>query len=177
MDLYNLRFALERSRRYHQRRVAFLQTAQGWATFGVVLSGLLAFFAHPWFGLPMLLSALIYYRLDPTAHLLLQFRFSDLLMEAQTSESLSHLQSKRIEIEKNEPATYCALEADCYNELVRAQGKPDYQVKITPWQMRLRHFLRFETTPFTDFVGSSATSSAPLVETPSVSPRPAGGEP
>ena len=84
----------------------------------------------------------------------LKLRFLELEIKLLTSEEVTEPNIKawikeRLEIEKDEPATYKALDALCRNELLITEGfrqKEDVCsfAKITPFQRRTAHWLRWD---------------------------------
>lgn len=79
--------------------------------------------------------------------------FASLAMRLNTSinpseDQLIEWANERMRIECSEPPTFLALEADCWNEVARAWGKGDEQLKLKWRHRRLKHFVRFEGAEF-----------------------------
>ena len=94
------------------------------------------------------------YRLPAKAslHNDLYRRFVDLerafLHQEQWSDSvLDSLEDQRLQIEKDEPATYQALSRLCYNELVKSEGRPGRMKKLQWYQRLFRDVWRFDDLP------------------------------
>ena len=137
-DLSSLKFSLDKSLRYHQRRRGFLETVHRAIMFVVVLTGTAAFaniVGQPEIlgGLAALLGVIdLTYSPGTRArdHLILHQRISALLAEITTESSpsdqdLREWLAERYRVEADEPPIYWALEKDCWNEICFARGKKD----------------------------------------------------
>ena len=128
-----LNFAIEKSLRYHHRRRAHFDRLHRVAMLGVILSGSAAFATV--FGRPEIFGAIaavlgaldLVFAFSHRArdHDMLYRRFSDLAIELRQTANPKENQFRRwvrsrLEIEKDEPPTYWAVEASCYNEVTRA---------------------------------------------------------
>ncbi|MYH56520.1 MAG: hypothetical protein F4145_00565 [Boseongicola sp. SB0675_bin_26] len=131
-----LDFAVEKSMRYHQRRRGHYDLMHKWLLFGTILSGSAAFggrILEPgYFGAAAAVFAAfdLVWSLSHRArdHEMLFRRFSDLAIAIRstsqpTQDHLTDWIKARITIESDEPPMYCALEADCDNEVRRARGQ------------------------------------------------------
>jgi hypothetical protein len=167
-EQYGLLFDVRRSIRYHDRRKAFYDRLHhitslltillagsvlfDWAKDGntaqwmLVLSTIAALLAA--------LDMVIGYSNRANLHSSLRERFAALEIEMVTGESDDHeawtnYQRQRLLIEKDEPATYQALNLLCHNEVLVAEGfskskTPEYFPKLYFWHSWTRNLLRWE---------------------------------
>ncbi len=158
-----LKFAIEKSLRYHQRRRGFFDAMHNAIMFGVIICGSAAFAGES----PKLAGAIA--ALIGALDLVFQFshkardhqslfqRFSELNLAVATfevshSKEIDDLVAKRLKIEADEPPVFWALEADCDNETAIAWGrnKSSGLIRIE-WHQRLfMNFWRFDRTVFPD---------------------------
>ena len=164
---YNLLFSVRLSVRYHSYRHHFYIGAQSASSFVILLLGSASVFkifegsvGEEWFvaAAPAAITALaalgLVYRLPAKAslHNDLCRRFVDLerafLGHKQWSDAvLDSLEDQRLQIEKDEPATYQALSVLCHNELVKSEGRPEHMKKLQWYQRLLRDICRFDDLP------------------------------
>jgi hypothetical protein len=127
---------------------------------GVLLSGSAAFanaLDNPrWFGLvAATLGALdLVFGFSHRArdHEVLHKRFTDLAADLRTTasptqEEVQRWERRRLEIEADEPPTYWALEASCWNEVAHAWGRSG-SVRLSFWQHLLMNWRTFDKTEF-----------------------------
>jgi hypothetical protein len=135
-ELTDLKFSIEKSMRYHQRRRAFLESAHRVIIFSVIIVGstaaLTLFSSEKWLGVAAALIAafdLVYAPGDSARdHLILHQRFASMMAEIIRCQSpdavrIAEWKAQRILIEADEPAIFWALDKDCYNEVCYALGK------------------------------------------------------
>ena len=67
--------------------------------------------------------------------------------EGWTDKVIDALETKRLEIEIDEPATYQALNRHCYNELVRSEGRPQCMKELKFYHRWLKSLWRFDNLP------------------------------
>ncbi len=152
-----LSFEVEKSIRYHQRRRAFFERMDRLSTFLVILLGsaTVAAWSPTITGLITTVvgaaGLVVGFGGKARDHLVLAQKFTDLARTmrakvAPTEAELRSWESERALIDSTEPPIYRALEADCYNEVCRALGRP-----LPPWawepnrlQRLLMHLWRFE---------------------------------
>jgi hypothetical protein len=154
----DLKFEIEKSLRYHQRRRAHYESAHRRLAFLIVISGSAAVAFIPdiykLFGLVAPLLALVDLVYSPgmkaREHLLLHHRFADLMrdmaaVDHPTDEQVAQWRSQRVRIESDEPPIFWALEADCYNEVAKARGnhKTDF-IKQGLFRHLLMQWVRFD---------------------------------
>ena len=92
-------------------------------------------------------------------HEFLYRRYNELVARIRTEDHAEESYRKWCkedhEIGADEPPTYWALEADCYNEVVRARGLgKEYLRKLRLWHRCCMHYFRFENTDFPQPVDS-----------------------
>lgn len=79
-------------------------------------------------------------------HEMLFRSFSNLAIKVRTEpvseRAYDEWEKERIEIEKDEPPIYIALEADCDNEVRRAWGRTNSMVKIGFWSRLTMNWIR-----------------------------------
>jgi hypothetical protein len=159
--LYHLKFAIEKSIRYHQRRqahyehlhrvVVFLIIASGSAAFTKVLAPDILGAIAAALGILDLVAG---FSLKARDHAVLQKRYTDILAEIKTAPNPSDAQiaqweRRRIEIETEEPKMMYALEAWCDNEVRRAWNVLDQGVAHLGWRHRLlKDWVSFSGTVF-----------------------------
>jgi hypothetical protein len=85
-------------------------------------------------------------------HEVLHRRFTDLAAELRTTtsptqEEVQRWERRRLEIEAEEPPTYWALEASCWNEVAHAWGR-HASVRLTFWQHLLMNWRTFDKAEF-----------------------------
>jgi len=154
-----LRFSIEKSLRYHQRRRAFFESVHRSLMFAVILLGSAGasaiFGASAWLAFAAALAGAIDLVWSPGSrardHIVLHQKFSALMMEitraaAPDAAAVADLRARRIEIEMGEPPIYWALEKDCHNEVCYAFGreKSANLYTLTPAERLLMNFLRFD---------------------------------
>lgn len=152
--LYELRFAVDKSLRYHQRRRGFYELIHRWISIGVILAGSAAI-ATDWPKSAGVLSVILGtldfvfgYSHRARDHEALYRRFTDLSIKARSSSlddsAITELENERDRIEADEPPIYWLLEADCDNETTIAWGldQKNGLVHLTNWQRGTMHFLR-----------------------------------
>ncbi len=161
--IFALKFAIEKSLRYHQRRRGFFDAMHNAIMFGVIICGSAAFAGES----PKLAGAIA--ALIGALDLVFQFshkardhqslfqRFSELNVavtttEISTNKELDILVAKRLKIESDEPPIFWALEADCDNETAIAWGrdKSSGLIRLEWYQRLFMNFLRFDRTVFPD---------------------------
>lgn len=142
-EQYGLLFDVRRSARYHDRRAAFFERMQQINSgLTILLSGSVVFdLARPgdtpwWMYLLAVVAALfsvwdiaVGYSKMADKHRSLRVRWISLeseLINADPANSWIGYTAKRLEIEKDEPPVYRALDVLCHNELLVADnhGKP-----------------------------------------------------
>lgn len=169
-DIDALKFGVEKSLRYHQRRRAHYEGLHSKLMLGVILSGSAAFggLLKPeflgLFGAALGALDLVFsFSIKAREHDFLYRRFSELLKEivakrAPTVDDHAQWIQRRLDIEADEPPVYWALEASCDNEMTLALGRgAQGLVKLGFWQRLLMHWYRFET--------AEMPRSAPLAHT------------
>lgn len=156
----DLRFGIEKSIRYHHRRMAYYDLLHRAMMFGVIVAGSAAFSEQvgkpAWLGLLAAVFAAInlVWNLSHKArdHKELHRRFSDLLGQMNVTEPsevmLGEWTRERIKIEADEPPIFWAVEADCYNEVAAAWGRKKGQLDVGWVRWLFMNFLRFETFEF-----------------------------
>lgn len=141
---YGLLFDVRRSARYHDRRAAFFERLQQINSgLTIMLSGSVVFdIARPgdtpaWMYLLALVAALfaiwdiaVGYSKMADKHRNLRMRWISMeseLIRADTANSWDSFVVQRLDIEKDEPPVYRALDVLCHNELLVADkhGKPN----------------------------------------------------
>ena len=156
-EAQKLKFNLDRSCRYHQRRRSFFDTLHKTVMLLVVVLGTSAY--ADVFGQPAILSLfaaiiagldlVIGFSMRARDHELLFVRFMDLMAKAEsisepTKEDLEFWIEQRHLIEKDEPPHYQVLNLACYNEVVVARGlKYEDTVPLSLWHRTWKHFFRF----------------------------------
>jgi len=156
--LEDLKFQIERSVRYHERRRSFFESWHKFIMLLVILSGSAAFSPllnqASWLGLFIAFIAamdlVLGFSHKARDHSILYMRFIDLLVEMESKfdrvgENLSSWTSRRLAIEKDEPPVLTALNASCHNEVIAAQGlDADETVPLTEFQSLFMHYFRFD---------------------------------
>jgi hypothetical protein len=157
---HGLKFAIDKSIRYHQRRRAHYDRIHRMLMFLIILSGSAAFASvtvpfvpSQWFGaVAAVIAALdLVWGFSHRArdHEILVRDFTELAATVNATEisvpALAAWTNRRLEIEAKEPPTFWAVEADCYNEAARAlDADREFLVSI-PWMhRRLMNWWRFE---------------------------------
>ncbi|HMR33956.1 MAG TPA: hypothetical protein PKA13_21555 [Geminicoccaceae bacterium] len=160
LKLDGLRFAIEKSLRYHQRRRAHFERWHRLAMFCIILMGSAAIVPwSPWFfGLIAAALAALDLVYSPAVracdHDRLYRCFAELAgsIASEAAPTDAHLRAwagQRIKIEADEPPVFWAVEADCYNEVARAWGRTKEPLnQLALWQRPIKHFVRFEGTDF-----------------------------
>ncbi|ASF48004.1 hypothetical protein [Methylovulum psychrotolerans] len=166
---YNLLFDIRRSIRYHERRKYFFYCIQNLVSFfaivmaGVVIMDTVKDGITPrwmmWVGVfAAVLSALdlvIGFSKNADLHSKLREKFADLEIDIITGppsgDEWIEYQKRRLIIEKDEPATYFAIDALCRNELLIADGFSQKQnashfAKITFFQKITSQLFRWENS-------------------------------
>lgn len=160
-SLEGLDFAIEKSMRYHQRRrghydilhkaLLFVTIVSGSAAFGKLLD------SPEYFGAAAAVFAAIdlVWGLSHRArdHELLFRRFSDLAIALRskstpTEDDIADWTKRRIEIESDEPPIFCALEADCDNEVRRAKDRAETLAHIDLWSRVTMNWLKHSQRAF-----------------------------
>jgi hypothetical protein len=155
--LDDLKFEIEKSLRYHQRRRGHYEFAHRILMFFVVLSGsATAALVPDEYRLLGLLASLfgvidLVYSpgLQAREHLELHQKFSALLQRIVASNNPTDADiiawgAEKVGIEVDEPPIFWALETDCYNEVARAWGKDEYIVKQGAFRRALMQWVRFD---------------------------------
>jgi hypothetical protein len=153
-----LKFAVEKSLRYHQRRRAHFDWCHRAMMFLVLVAGSGA--TVDFFGAAKILAFLtaVLGALDlvwgPSTrardHEVLFRRFTDLAVEIRrlatpTDAGVRRLVERRLTIEADEPPIYWALEASCYNEVATAWGRERHGLyRLGRWETALMQVWRFE---------------------------------
>jgi hypothetical protein len=155
----DLKFALDKSIRYHQRRRAFFEMAHRAVMFLVIMTGSGAAFEI--FGDGRLLATIaallgafdLAYSPGSRArdHIILHQRFSSLLAETMrisvpSDQEIRNWTAERLRIEADEPPIFWALEKDCHNEVCFARGKssPEYLNRLTLAERIFMQLYRFD---------------------------------
>ena len=168
-ELNNLRFGIEKSMRYHQRRRAHYEFTHRVLMFLVVLAalaGMSEYVLHLNWWVPIFLPAapMLFAVIDlvyspgtqARDHLALHQRFATLVSEvlqaeadaeAVTAAKIAQWNAARVRIETDEPAIYWALEADCFNEMVYARDQKDLVVKQGLFKRLFMQWIRFDQLP------------------------------
>jgi hypothetical protein len=156
-----LKFEVERSIRYHHRRRAFFERLHRSSMFLVIVLGSAA--VANWnaklAGLIITTvgaaDLVIGFSNKARDHQLLAQRFGDLarrirLADSPTDADARVWEDEKLLIDADEPPIYRALEADCYNEVCRAWGRPlpPYAPKLDLRHKLLMHVWRFEKEAF-----------------------------
>jgi hypothetical protein len=158
LRLDQLRFGIEKSLRYHQRRRAHYEGIHRYLMVGVLFSGSAAFadmLEQPQlFGLLGAafgaLDLVFSFSMRARDHELLHRRFTDIARQVETTatpteDDLRRWTSARREIEADEPPVFWALEASCDNEVTIAWGRERHGlVRLTGWQKLFMHWWTFE---------------------------------
>lgn len=166
-EVFDILFPLEKSIRYHQRRCAFYGEWHRWLMFIIIVAGSTAatdVFPQLQKVLALLTAALgamdLVFGLSDKArdHEVLMRKFASLVSQIRrrdspTQSDIDAWQAERVEIEADEPATYWALEAICYNEVADAFDRnPADRVRI-PWYYQIsKNYVHFDPTRF-KFIG------------------------
>jgi len=162
-ELFSVLFPVEKSIRYHRRRRAFYDSWHRWLMLGVILAGS-ASVADVIPSYPKVLGLIIalfgasdlVFGLSDKArdHDFLMRRFCHLMADMRscsepTRAHVDRWQVERIQIEADEPATYWALEAACFNEATRAFDRNrDDEVHLA-WYYRLtKNYFQYDPTRF-----------------------------
>jgi hypothetical protein len=154
-QLDDLRYGVEKSIRYHQRRRGWLETWHRIIMFAIIISGSSALLdvVRPWISVEVAsLSAAVLGAFDLVTgisvsardYAILQGKFASLLAEmtrvaAPTDEQIREWSARRIEIEAEEPSIYWVVEADCDNEIARMRGNYKATVPIPFWRYYTMH--------------------------------------
>lgn len=158
--LEDLRFGVEKSIRYHQRRRGHYEFWNRATKLGVILAGSAAVGSiHPKVagGIAAVLGALsLVFDLGNKArdHHDLCRRFSNLLAEVlgkdrPSVQDFDAWRKQRLQIEADEPPVYWVVEAECYNEILYAWGRPrERSLYVSLWRRMMKHFCRFESAEF-----------------------------
>lgn len=145
--LRELRFHIDKSLRYHQRRRGYYERLHRWTMLGVIVAGSAAFAeqAPKFFGaVAALLGAfdLVFgYSHRARDHDQLHRRFVELSIKARAATpgddaTIKTLIAERERLEADEPPIFWLLEADCDNETTVAWGleRKNGLVPLTRWQ-------------------------------------------
>lgn len=166
--LRDLRFSIDKSLRYHQRRRGFFDSAHKWTMFGVILCGSATVAsAAPTFagavGLLLGTADLVFgYSQKARDHEQLYRRFVELGIKARqsaaTDDGVQALTIERERIEADEPPVFWLLEADCDNETTIAWGL-DHKNGLVPlswYHIWLMNFWRADAVTLPHRTGGSA---------------------
>jgi hypothetical protein len=162
LELDGLICDIDKSMRYNRRRQAHFERWHKWSMLGVIILGSAAaarfHSAEVYFGLAAALIGALDLVYSPSIraaeHAALHRRFSELLSVIRstvnpTPDQIRGWQAERLTIEADEPPTFWAVEADCWNETQRAFGRSkDKPNSIGWWRRPLKHFVRFEGVNF-----------------------------
>lgn len=157
--VHNLKFYFERSMRYHEKRVAHYTFADKAFTAisllaasaavvqltadnpgGILLSVVVA--------LASVASLLVQPAVMAALHARLRQQFNDLAEQVSVAKPLSEAQlaaieRQRMQIERDEPPVYRALDLICHNEVCKAWGRCDpANLYRLPWYMEMFPQLR-----------------------------------
>ena len=155
-DIYKLDFAVEKSMRYHQRRRGWYDRLHKTFMLVIIVCGsAINLFAGAAEYLGMAAAVLaavdLVFGLSHRArdHEMLFRRFCDLaakirVADAPDRKNYNLWRKERVDIEKDEPPIYAALEADCDNETRRAWGVENRLVNMDWWSRLTMHLLRQE---------------------------------
>ena len=165
----NILFDLQRSVRYHDQRKSFFEFLHRITNvLTILMAGNVIYtlalppsVSPPWWFTTISLIAVflsacdlvIGYASKSNLHFKLRDRFSDLELDVREkglqSFDLNTVRRLRVEIEKDEPPVYCALDAMCYNEVVRATFKKseykDYLIDIKFRHRLTRHLFQWKS--------------------------------
>lgn len=164
-SLTHLRYTIEHNARYHARREAFFDQVHRSILFVIVVTGSAAFASiqsegqiwglnGDWLALvPAILAALdLTFSLGEKTiqHRVLYWRFRELLSTVISDENpeqnLSGFNKKFNDILKDEPPTYYALNAMCYNEIVNTYGlKESSKIPLKWYQWLFMHVHQFQS--------------------------------
>ena len=157
-DIFQLNFAVEKSMRYHQRRRGWYDALHKTSMLVIIICGSAVNLldSPQWMGyLGVAVAAFaaldLVFGLSHRArdHEMLFRRFSDLAMKVRavasepSQQDYAEWQRERVDIEKDEPPIYVALDADCDNEVRRAWDKGPL-VNVDRWSKFTMHLLRQE---------------------------------
>ena len=169
----DLKFQVDKSIRYHHRIQGFYDTVNRLFLFVIIATGGGAVLIGKDEALVVpsaaVLSSVVAALLLVWApanrarnHQWLHFKFSDLMIAIQTGEHTKenylHWDADRRQIEKDEPAVFYALEADCDNQARRAWDRTDEMVKMRWWHRWFMYLIRFDHQSFPS--ENQATNSA-----------------
>ena len=163
----SLNFSVERSIRYNNRRRDHYSNIDTMFKLGIILFGSASFLNIVASYIPnhdLLLLIVVFlgatdlvmgFANQSTAHAVLSRRFTDLASTMRTSNKPTLRQirewaDQKTQIDMDEPAPYCALEAFCDNEVSIAWGwhKENGLVPITWWQRQMMNWIKFEKYRF-----------------------------
>lgn len=159
-DLYGLLFSIRRSIRYHDRRRAFFERMhQVTGALTILLAGSVIFEAAGenapfWLQLigvgAAILAAfdmVVGYAKHASQHDDLKRRFIDLEREMLSCDpgtcQFGVFQAMRLEIEREEPPVYRALDLLCHNELMAAEGINRQPFKVSKFEALTSHILHW----------------------------------
>jgi hypothetical protein len=160
--LRDLRFHVDKSMRYHQRRRGHFDAMHRWTMLAVVVCGSAAFatrYAEVAGALGALFGALdlvFGYSHKARDHDALYRRFSDLMAQirraAPDETAVRDLTIARETIETDEPPIYWLLEADCDNETTASWGlaQKNGLVPLKPWHKLAMDFYRADNVRLPD---------------------------
>ena len=167
-EAHGLLHDCDRSARYHTARRAFLDTCHRWMMVGVLVSGSAAIATlYEAFGLgakwapvlmlvPTVVGAIsVVWGLTNRArdHELLARRFYELAKRINVyradDEAVEAWRVGMLDICRDEPAVFHALNAECGNAATQALGHDEHEMqRIQWWQRALRHWWRFSAKDF-----------------------------
>jgi hypothetical protein len=159
-DLYGLLFSIRRSIRYHDRRRAFFERMHRvTGALTILLAGSVIFEAAGesspfWLQLigvgAAVLAAfdmVVGYAKHASQHEDLKCRFIDLERDMLSCDSdtcqIGKFQATRLEIERDEPPVYRALDLLCHNELMAAEGSKEPPFKVSKFEAFTSHILHW----------------------------------
>lgn len=163
----DLVFCADRSIRYHDRRRAFYEFADGSSSWLSLISGSAAVaalintaFPDGWaivFGCITAVTGLFMVVMRPASmaalHAQLKQRFVGLRIklakvgEDVSAEQLTLFEVERLDIEREEPPIYRALDLVCHNEVALAMGKndPAHLYRLPPYKRLTANLWRWDT--------------------------------
>ena len=157
-EVWGLTFSAERNSVYHHTREAFYDGCHAWIMFGVIVASgatvvaALGDAGRAWVALvPAVLGALdLAFRFGEKArrHGFLARRSIEILGDLAGGQDAKHVRARLCAVYAEEPAERRALNALAYNQVARQVGRPEYQLKVSWVQRRLRHLVRFEGAKF-----------------------------
>lgn len=159
--IYKMGFGIRRSVLYHKQRRNFLRVARRIIVCLYFLSAFLMGALHQQFsewiwimaGFICFLGAIDNgFDLSDLAsqHDSLLRRFSELQKRMKpnlTDQELQDIREIRLDIEVDEPAAFQAVHRACHNQILRSEGRPQLQKKLSLFHRTFGHILRFHHLP------------------------------